>query len=489
MWQQSEIVPEYYQEAVGNVMKLFGEKLVGDEFIPRRTLGRSTCGGWNHMSVTLNDEHKPQGNASMDSQDTETSYQMLARTISDNSPEVINRAHHLIHDHQLPHAHNHEAPIAYLKDVITKLRHGDVVNSISRKNLITREARAAFPGCLSSLRGGMIGYLMECIDEGQDFETLRTNWARKVDPLSYMRPQAAPSIGNIESAEKTLARMGYTQRDLERVHLTLDQVPRSGILWEPTGSPKNQSQNGNTASSLSTATEGLSKSIFGNLMSQAKLKATTTIYEAAPVTNISFRKFALSVLPKAASISLEIPHSNIRPYFFTTGKPGSKPIMSFHSDGDHTASWYTWGIPRPASYASLKPGWTTVNSIISFPHMWHHLSNASHALDQSKADAFKFKRHNIRFLFVLEGAKERLDIDLALFPTLMRGEFHAVRKTIEEYSKKGKLEQPAQNKSSVQSELQHVGGLAVVKDSDHALVIGVKTKTGQLSRYKITLFE
>lgn len=66
---------------------------------------------------------------------------------------------------------------------------------------------------------------------------------------------------------------------------------------------------------------------------------------------------------------------------------------------------------------------------------------------------------------------------------MMRGEFHEVRKTVEAFSNQHYLEMPEEGK-------QHVGGLAVLKNQEKEdLIVGVRTKTGQVSRYKITLFE
>jgi hypothetical protein len=118
-----------------------------------------------------------------------------------------------------------------LQETSIKLAAQDTNDAVKCRNLVTRYARAAFPGCISSLRGGMIGFLLECVTKGQDFEMLKDNWQRKANPLAYLRPVAAPSVGNIESAVKIFARLGYSPRDLERVDLTLDQVPESGILW------------------------------------------------------------------------------------------------------------------------------------------------------------------------------------------------------------------------------------------------------------------
>ena len=57
-------------------------------------------------------------------------------------------------------------------------------------------------------------------------------------------------------------------------------------------------------------------------------------------------------------------------------------------------------------------------------------------------ETFTFKRHGLRLLFVLEGVRETSNMGLGLFPTMMKGDFHSVRKTVEAASSKGKIEQP-----------------------------------------------
>jgi hypothetical protein len=74
---------------------------------------------------------------------------------------------------------------------------------VKRKNLVTKYAREAFPGCVSSLRGGMIGFLLECITKGEEFEDLKESWERMADPLSYMRPTAGMSTRTLLSPRPT----------------------------------------------------------------------------------------------------------------------------------------------------------------------------------------------------------------------------------------------------------------------------------------------
>lgn len=370
-------VPQYYKQSVQAVLRLFVGKSVGDEFKLQkdqsRTLGFPTKGGWNHMSVTLEQVPAVRPLESMNSQDTNTSFTMLDRILKDNSAEVIKRTHHIIHENQLPYAESHKAPIAFLHETAQKLASQNTENPVAYKNLITKYARSTFPGCISSLRGGMLGYLLECVNEGQDFETLKKNWMNKADPLSYMRPTAVPSVGNIESAERIFARMGYTPRDLERVFLTLDQVPQSAILWTPSAPDSLVSA---TSSITLAENEHSAKApkLFGHLLPSPS-KISKGSYEDAPLKDISFRQFILKVLPTILTIEV-LPPNPAQLYFFTTGKPGTKPIMSFHSDaeGSHTASWYAWGHPNSLSYASLQEKWTPIKAIITFPHMWDHLA-------------------------------------------------------------------------------------------------------------------
>jgi hypothetical protein len=487
---QTTEVPEYYKEAVENVLKLFEDQEVRDEFKilkeKGRLLGKLKMGDkWNHMSVTLEKVPIHRLNDPMNSQDTETSYNMLDHTIQDHSPESIAQAHHMLCNDQLPYATSHKAPIKFLHGVIEKLGKAQVegLNVSNRKNLITKYARTAFPGCLSALRGGMVGFLLDCITRGDTFEETKRAWTTKADPLSYMRPTAAPSVGNIESAEKIFARLGYTPNDLRRAFLTLDQVPESAILWRvPVPTELNDSKSSVTL--VPEASDTIQKLFDRLLPAKNNTKATPIDFSGAPVKDISFRKFVSSVLPTTANLQL-LPNSPIQPYFFTTGLDGSKPIMSFHNEGGHTASWYTWGSPAAPKLASLKNGeWTPVKAIVSFPHMWDEFTSASEALNENKAEAFKFKRHGIKFMFVLERVKDvGNNRSLCLFPTLMKGDFHSVRKTVEAFSNKGELEQPEKGKD-------HVGGFSIEKDGGKAnFIVGVKTKEGQVSRYHITLFE
>ena len=118
--------------------------------------------------------------------------------------------------------------------------------------------------------------------------------------------------------------------------------------------------------------------------------------------------------------------------------------------------------------------------------MWdsYDFSDPTTAFDEAKFEAFTQKLNGLRFLIVLEGAREqRENLGLCLFPTLMRGEFHGVRRTVEEFNQWGRIEDPEAGKSIV-------GGFCVSKSQEKTdFVIGVTMNTGMAGRYRITLFE
>lgn len=397
-------LPPYFKQAVANVEKLFVSKSVTDELTISTEEGRKLGHpgfnpGWVHMSVTLTNVSLRRQVDAMASQDTGTSYLMLSKVIEENTFQVIEQAHHMIHTHELAHATSHEGPITYLRTVVKKIsEHGK--NDAPRRNLINKYAREAFPGCLSSIRGGAVGCLMKWIGEGVAPWMIRLHWSKMANPLSYMRPTTDPSAGNIENAEEIFAKLGYKPYDIERVYLTLDQVPENGILWSPKSAAVPEPVNPPGKSSKKPGP------IFGDLLTDRSEKKVQPSAPAPPTTKISFRKFAERVLPDISSMEIDLEAvSTIS--FFTTGKENSKPLMSFGSE-TNTASWYYWGKPLRINQASLCPGWIKVTSIISFPHMWEGISPME-AFVEEKAEAFKQKRHNIRCLLRLEGIQEKRD--------------------------------------------------------------------------------
>jgi hypothetical protein len=259
--------------------------------------------------------------------------------------------------------------------------------------------------------------------------------------------------------------------------MTTNQVPDSAILWfNPT------IWNAQLTTTLNVTTTPKVAGIFDSVKTKSD-RVPPKVVDLKPsdsdLTDISFRSFARRVVPKAKSIEVYL-EPEVRLAFFTTGAPGAKSPFSFGSS-TNTASWYNWSKFLPASKGNVKKGWNPVSSIISFPHMWEHVP-ATEAISQPEVQ-WPFSRHGIRYLFCIKGAKEEQRMAASLFPTIMRGEFHCVRKTVEAFSNEEKVREP------LQEGWEQIGGLGGGNSRWSEILVRVKTDGDSTCTYKITLFE
>jgi len=328
---------------------------------------------------------------------------MLIRILKDNDETIIAKCHNLLSTNQIYNGEKHVGVIKYLQDVKEKL--SGVLNEQVKNALICLCVAKAFVGCLNSLRSGAVSTLLQDLNNNVDNKELIRKWNALNDPLHYMRPSALPSEGAIKNAEKLCESLGIKESDFERVFLQdSDKIPNGAFLYKE-----------KLLKSDSKEAEG-DKGIFSSL--KTKNKETVSNNTVAEIT-ISFKKFCKDVLPTVKK--LEIFLSYMSPiYFFISGKEGSKPLMQWH-DESNLASWYTTPSPKDTIKCGLKFGWNEVSSVVSFPYMW---------------DETKKYHHPEKYLMSVKNCKEyQSGMGCALFPALMKSEFHSIRSVIEAYSK------------------------------------------------------
>ncbi|KAG2003584.1 hypothetical protein CC2G_004176 [Coprinopsis cinerea AmutBmut pab1-1] len=483
-------IPQIYQNAVGAISSLFKGKVVYSNYVIRvdkhkqlGTLKAEDVERW-HFHVVLEDAPIRDDSGALP---FDTAYEMLSRVLADNSLENINKAHSLIQN-KLPYSTSHKPAISWLQKVAIKLHCLGVLgdrDSLSRRNILHFHAREAWTGCLSSLRGGVIGELLGWVSDGLEYEMIERKWSALANPLNYLRPTATPSLRNIEAAEKALQQLGMTREDLRRYLLATDELPDKAILWK--------SESLWSAASQSNSAETTDE-IFGSLKAQVQRKSAETtsapgVDDNAPPTSISFRQFVRRVLPTISSLELHLGMYESAT-FFTRGSPGSKSPFVFDSmNRENTMSWYYWRSSKHVESANLKAGWNQVSAIATFPHVWDYLS-PQEALEWDKSTEpegreWIHSRHDVRYLFCLNGAMESDTMGLCLFPTTLKNEFHGIRKTIEAFSAAGRMEWPWNEKDGK----AQVGGIAVGKEYWEERLVRVRTDKGIVTQYKITLFE
>jgi hypothetical protein len=489
-------VLELYKDLILAFRALFKGRKVKSEYQvldeSNQHLGKSPSGtGWTHFHAALTGaQASPRVAGGLD---LETGFTMLSRVLQDNDLKTVNQVHHLIHE-KLSYSASHRPALDWLQKLMTDL---ESAKGADRTNLIYLYSRKAWAGCLSSLRGGIIGELLSWVKQGLLYEDLEKKWLALADPLHHLRPTAAPAMGQVKVAEKTLADLGYTKEDLMRYWLATDELPEKAILWKDDtlwkGKKEGEEKEARDGMTADERTEEIFP-VFRDKLAKSTLDNATTKVETPPAA-ISFRKFAKHILPTTTTIEIEIADRECFA-FFSRGAPGSKSPFVFDSlDPNNTTAWHYWESHNAVEQAKLHKGWHRVNTITTFPHMWDYLSplkaleweQSKQSTEQVEGQGPKWihSRHSVRFLFCIEGIEDA-SARLNLFPAALKNVFHGIRQTMEYFSKEGSMVWPhAPGDGNA-----YVGGIAF--DQGHwydGKMVKVTTNQGMVSTYNIALFD
>ena len=277
-------------------------------------------------------------------------------------------------------------------------------NQKTKNNLVWR-AIATAPAGFCHPRASMIGTLLEDLACGMDFAGASRRFKAKMHPLQYQRPQAAPSAGNIEQAEKIVEKLGIA-RSLERRFARFDEIQ---CIWKP-------------KEEVAKKTDG----VFGHLKSK---NGDTVINIDMPPITVTWEKFYRTVVLNADTMEFQVP-VNTSPYaaFVTAVNADAPPIIQWDDESDRNpVSWYTYGYGSPSHQWGLTIGqFVKVNGIAENPAHWK---------------STKFSHQGEQVLFILDGCRERNpeNVSACLFPEILKSELREIRSTIEAYSGKARL--------------------------------------------------
>lgn len=270
-----------------------------------------------------------------------------------------------------------------------------------RENLTWRAVATAPPGWCH-VKTTMISTLLDDIVAGLPFATISRRFADKMHPLQYLRPQAAPSAGQLAEAEKVVAAL-KSAGSLERRYARLDEVEK---LWEPRApTPEAKPEGG----------------VFAHL--RPKNAAPTIAQPDPPAIAITWEKFAREVLPKAERIEYRVPSVGPFVALLTAVNPDAPPILQWdREDRRNPVSWYVYPGGSPPSQWGLRAGeWAEVSAVALFPHMWSGAPPSSH--------------HGDGAVFLLAGCMDTRESSAGLFPEILRSEYHGIRSAIEAFSR------------------------------------------------------
>ena len=145
-----------------------------------------------------------------------------------------------------------------------------------------------------------------------------------------------------------------------------------------------------------------------------------------PAQTMTWSKFEATVLPTAERIELLAPMHDNYAALVTAVDPDAPPILQWdREDARNPVSWYVWNGGSPASQWGLRAGqFHEVSAVTLKPSMWG--GGCEH---QGKG-----------VLFLIAAAQETRNAGAALFPEILKSEFHGVRSVIEAYSRGATIE-------------------------------------------------
>ncbi len=399
-------IPLFFWESLKCVRQMVRSAAVTGVFLSKEAVwGTPVAGGWSHTHVVpskhLLFKSLTQSAVQAMAEKTEDA-SILTRSLAGFKMETVAKALTILKDESLYRSEKAVDAAQWLYNLHTSLI--DARDNKRYYNMIWR-AVAAAPAGYCHVRNNMIGALLDDIQAGLSFDVIKRRWAEKMNPLQYQRPQASPAAGNIAQAEKIVEQL-QAAGALRRRFATLDDIK---ALWKPTP-PKPSQPVGN--------------GVFAHLNPKAKEKPVQAT-GAEPVT-MTWVKFEKTILPDAVKIEYNVRVS--RDSFValvTSVDPNAPPILQWdREDERNPVSWYVYGGGSSASQWGILSGYCDVTAICLKPSMW--------------GKPLEHQGNGVNFL--LKGAVDSRESGLAIFPEILKSDFHSIRSTIEAFSRRGTLE-------------------------------------------------
>jgi hypothetical protein len=395
MW---DIVDAPY-ELTGTVSALYSAvrsaKVIGVFLSSEKSWGTAVTGIWRHLSVVppsamvFNNRALTAFQAMAGKSDD---FKTVMRALDEYKLSHLETALTLLRSDALYRSEKVLGQAVWLYNLQVDRTHGGA-NKVNK----VWKAIATAPDGFCHPRSSMIGTLLEDIVAGKPFDVISRAFARKMNPTVYQRPQVAPTSGSIAAAEKLVEKMNVAPA-LERRFAQLNELQ---AIWRP----------------LEHKPQGTG--VFGHLLP----KGSQTVSMNIPAQTMTWDKFQRTVLPTAEKITLLAPSLGTYTAFVTATNADAIPILQWDMEENRNpVSTYVWrGGSTAQSFGLLANEYVEVEAITLRPSMWNGV----------------YEHQGKGVIFVLAGARESRKGGLALFPEILKSEFHGIRSVIEAYSRNG----------------------------------------------------
>lgn len=408
-------VPAFFQAAVKALQQAVEQAPIKGMFVSSlEVYGKPHTGHWRHLALTPPANmvwQSPILYAGQYRAKKLEEFNMLSRALNEFSAATVDTAVVLLRSDKLYRSEKVLGVAKWLQAL-----YADLNTTPNRQFKANKQwlavAKAAEGFC--HVRSSMIGTLLEDIELGFEYEEIRTRFAEKMHPLQYQRPQTPPSKGNLQQAEKIIAAL-QAGKALERRFARIHEVK---LLWQPK----------TTHAEKVAKPQTLSTGVFAHLVPKPH-KNTATAGLQLPRQTLTWEKFARKVLPDALKIELLIPNNqHLNLCALTTAvNEQAPPILQWDRlEQRNPCSVYVYNGGSLANDWYLSVGWVELTGICSNPPHWYK----------------ELSYQDQGMILLLKNARDRRyqTAGLALFPENLKAEFHPIRKTIEAFSKNGRLQ-------------------------------------------------
>jgi hypothetical protein len=402
-------LPPFFSDAVRACSRIVARARVTGVFLtsdatlgnPQNASPKCPGGIWRHMHTTA---HTMKRNALLSADqvaaEKREDYGTLCRGLAEFPIEMVRQAHTLLTTGGL---YRSEKCIGTAKWLLDLHEGREATKHARAREHLTWRAVALAPPGFCHVRSTMIGTLLEDLAVGKAFEEIKRSFDGKMHPLQYQRPQAAPTDGQLAAAEKVVEKLASSGALIRRF-ATLEDIADDAV-WMP----------------KAPVIERPGGGVFGHLKSG---RGDSPIDVPAQV--ITWEKFWRTVLPEAERVECRVPsHGNFFA-FVTASNLDAPPILQWDSEGSRNpVSWYIYHGGSPATSWGLQAGaFVPVVALTTQPSSW---GGGSEHQGQG-------------VYIVIEGARDSRKSGLALFPEILKSEYHGIRAAMEAYSRSREIE-------------------------------------------------
>lgn len=446
LWNE-EIVPEQYKAGVKLLRNIVESAAISEVFYTTdKRLGVVEAGGFNHFTMLTNGMMTNIGiapTAGAASAISQERFKIFKRHLSLFKYTAVKATCDLFKTHaDLKMYESARNNVIWLEDfMLNKVSHAKKIADNFAWYAVATQSIGR-----TSFANTVIGKFIDNIHCGNPLKYTISEFKAMTRPDVYMRPQAPPSAGNVEVAEKLFKELGITSASKRR-YLRFDEI--INFVWKP---------------KEIVQTKETDERMFGNVKTKVDKEKQSTVLGIIDGGKMTWSRFMSTVLPTVDKLHSILQYNTKYSisFYVTASDKDSNPIFKYDSlEKRNQISKYAHRDGCSANTINLENN--VEIEILGITHLPEGM------LSDTPENSY---------VLILKGAKETKKVGLGIFPETLRSELYPVRATIEAFSNAGEIENIGDS----------IAGLSVYLNHDNINYVLIATVDGIRTKYLIDRF-